>query len=201
VGFLKNRQPFGQPMKANERQEFERWAMRNKIRQLLAIKGDNGIMIKTALLGALDKQEVAYLFNEEVCANDPGCACSKLHTVERSNGLVIIIANWQHGHKRCGLKILPSRLWTSFRNLVSICEDDIKCADKTCNDSISVRFDMLHKISLRVLASTMNSEELRILTGKMPAKFMLQCLESSLDLILINYYNAWQRAHVILPVI
>ena len=78
-----------------------------KIRKIMALTGNAGLLAKVTLLAGLRAEEALYIHRAEIC-DISGCDCHKLHIADgnsiRQDGLSIIIVNWLRGDgKRCWL--------------------------------------------------------------------------------------------------
>jgi hypothetical protein len=71
----------------------------NKIKDLMAIQGEIGLTVKIGLFSGLREDEIIYIHNTEMCNNLGGCNCIKLHVIDKSNGVTIIVINWFRAHK------------------------------------------------------------------------------------------------------
>jgi intergrase/recombinase len=166
----------------------------------MSIQGDSGIAIKTALLSGLRIDELQYVYNQQVCAQD-SCECEKLHVICKSNGLAIIAINWTRKYKKCYFTILPTRLWDNFRSMVSFSESDIKNANTISKQEAGIDFAEIRKIYYSVMFGTMDANEIQVLTGKAKKEVAIDCMTQKLDLLTYKYCKAWEKFGVILPVV
>lgn len=183
-----------------DRQACKEWYIRRKARQVMSIPGDSGMALKAALLSGLRIDELQYAYNQQVCGQE-SCECEKLHVVRKPNGLCIISINWIRRHKRCYFAILPSRLWDSFRNVVSFGESDIKNANTIAKHQVSIDFAELRKIYYSVMLGAMHIDEVRVLTGKASVEAARDCLIYRVDSLAENYCKAWEKFGIVLPVL
>jgi hypothetical protein len=87
----------------------------NKIKDLMTIQGEIGLTVKIGLFTGLREEEIIYIHKTEICGNLGGCDCNKLHIVNKSNGLTVVVINWFRGHKKSYFTILPTVIWEKFR--------------------------------------------------------------------------------------
>lgn len=165
----------------------------------MSIHGDAGIAIKTALLSGLRVDELAYAYNQHICEQDY-CECKKLHVFQKPDGLTIVVVNWIRKQKKCYLAVLPSRLWNNFRSIVSFSEGDIKNANAIVKSATGDDFADIRKIYYSVMQGTMDKNEIQVLTGRANMETATHCM-THLDLLIVKYYNAWEKVGIILPVL
>ena len=49
------------------------------------MNGEIGLIVKFGLFSGLREDEMIYVYNK-ICTNLSGCACEKLHVIEKPNG-------------------------------------------------------------------------------------------------------------------
>jgi hypothetical protein len=180
--------------------------LRVKIRKIMALTGNAGLLAKVALLAGLRAEEALYIHRAEIC-DISGCDCHKLHIADGSNirqdGLSIIVVNWLRGDgKRCYFAILPTRLWQCFRDLLSLDSSDVENAEKIVKESIGIDFEQLRAFFFQVIQySTMTASALTVLNGKAGFETARDCRMHDLGSIADNYCRAWEKFGLVLPVI
>jgi hypothetical protein len=174
--------------------------LRLKIRRLMAISGAAGLTIKIALLTGLRPDEVLYMHRQEICEIQ-NCDCHKLHIVKKENGLSIVIINWFRDHKRCYLAILPTRLLSSFRDLVSFDSGDIDRAGSIVKQTVGIDFEQLRTIYCQVISNTMDINKVNVLSDKATIQDARDCVNYGLDSMVVKYQKAWEKFGLVLPVL
>src|SRR2546430_13449988 len=103
-------------------------------------------MIKVGLFSGLREDEIIYIHNTEICDNLGGCNCNKLHVIDKSNGVTIIVIDWFRAHKKCYFTILPIKIWQEFRKVANFNDVDIDVAHQITKKIASIMFVGLRKI-------------------------------------------------------
>ena len=83
----------------------------------LEIDGDIGIIIKFAFFSGLRGEEITYVHDTAICDSLAGCNCGKLHITDKKNGVSIIVLNRIVGQKHSYFTMVPTPLWSMFRDL------------------------------------------------------------------------------------
>ena len=89
----------------------------SKIEKPMTIQGDIGFIIKVGLFSGLREEEIIYSHSKEICPDNAGHKCDKLHVINKPNGMSIITLNWFRGNKQCYFFIMPTNIWKQFRSL------------------------------------------------------------------------------------
>ena len=165
----------------------------NKIRDLLAIQGDIGLTIKVGLFSGLREDEIIYMHNKEICTNLGGCSCNKMHAVNKSNGLTVVVINWFRGHKKCYFTILPTAIWEQFRNISNFTDVDIDIAHKLTKKIANIMFVELRKLHYNVMRRVMDMNEADILAGRAKSVSAKHYAMYELDKISESYAQAWEK--------
>jgi intergrase/recombinase len=168
----------------------------NKIRDLLAIQGDIGLTIKVGLFSGLREDEIIYMHNKEICTNLGGCSCNKMHAVNKSNGLTVVVINWFRGHKKCYFTILPTAIWEQFRNISNFTDVDIDVADKLTKKIANIMFVELRKLHYNVMRRVMDMNEADILAGRAKSVSAKHYAMYELDKLTDSYSQAWDKFRV-----
>lgn len=100
----------------------------NKLNCLMAIPGHIGFIVRVGVFTGLREEELYYIYNKEICDNELGCKCDKLHVINLDNKMTIIGINWIRANKKAFVTILPTSIWKDFRNLPRFDRSDIIAA-------------------------------------------------------------------------
>jgi hypothetical protein len=90
-----------------------------RVKSVLGISGELGVLIKFALYSGLRGEEITYVHNTPVCDKLSGCGCKNLHLIDK-NGYSIIVLNRVVGQKHSYFTITPTKVWESFRSLPKV---------------------------------------------------------------------------------
>lgn len=91
--------------------------LEEKLKKILELNGDLGLIIKFGLYSGLREDEMVYIYDKDICPDKTGCGCDKLHVIDKPNGNSIVLIQWHRGHKKCYFIIVPTALFKEFRNL------------------------------------------------------------------------------------
>ncbi len=165
----------------------------SKIKDLMAIQGEIGLTVKVGLFSGLREEEIIYIHKTEVCNNLGGCSCSKLHVVNKSNGLTVVIINWFRAHKKSYFTIIPTKVWEQFRNVTNFNNTDIQIAHKLTKKITDIMFVGLRKIHYNVMSRAMGMNEADILAGRAKSVSARHYAIYELDRITESYVQAWSK--------
>ena len=56
-----------------------------------------------------------YVYNKDICPDKSGCSCSKLHVIEKPNGVSVVLIQWHRGHKKCYFTLVPTKVFKAFK--------------------------------------------------------------------------------------
>jgi intergrase/recombinase len=168
----------------------------NKVKDLLKIQGEIGLTVRIGLFSGLREEEIIHIHNTEICNNLGGCDCNKLHTVNKPNGLTVVVVNWFRGHKKCYFTILPTNIWEQFRNVSNFNDVDIDVAHKLTKKIASIMFVELRKIHYNVMTRVMDINEADILAGRAKSVSARHYAIYELDRIADGYAEAWEKLGV-----
>lgn len=163
-----------------------------KIKLLMTIQGDIGLTVKVGLLTGLREDELIYTYSAEICSNQGGCNCPKLHVVSKPNGLTVVVVNWFRAHKKCYFTIMPTGVWTRFRALTSFNDSDIDIAHKMTKKVAEIKFVDLRKINYNVMCRVMEMHEADVLVGRAKSVAAKHYAIYELDNMVERYKQAWQ---------
>jgi intergrase/recombinase len=166
-----------------------------KIKLLTAIPGDVGFTIRVGLYSGLREDELVYCYSMEIC-NQGGCSCNKLHVVNKSNGMTVVVINWFRGHKKCYFTIMPTKIWQQFRSLHAFSDIDIETAHKICKRNANVKFMDLRKIHYNVMCRVMEMNEADILVGRAKSVAAKHYAMYEIDKMAERYAEGWGKATV-----
>jgi intergrase/recombinase len=168
----------------------------NKIKDLMTIQGEIGLTVKIGLFTGLREEEIIYIHKTEICGNLGGCDCNKLHIVNKSNGLTVVVINWFRGHKKSYFTILPTVIWEKFREVTTFNDVDIDVAHKLTKKIAGVMFVELRKIHYNVMSRVMDMNEADILAGRAKSVSARHYAIYELDRISDAYVQAWTKCNV-----
>ena len=57
-----------------------------KIEKLMTIQGDIGFIVKVGLFSGLREEEIIYSHSKEICPDNAGHKCDRLHVINKPNG-------------------------------------------------------------------------------------------------------------------
>jgi len=164
-----------------------------KLKKLLAIQGDFGLIVRMGLYSGLREAELVYVHDMEICANQGGCKCYKLHVINKQNGLSIVLINWFRAHKKCYFTILPTQIWSRFRDLPTFDMGNIEIAHSMTKKVAAVKFMDLRKIHYNVMCRVMEMNEADILVGRAKSVAAQHYAMYELDNMAEEYNQAWTK--------
>jgi intergrase/recombinase len=169
--------------------------IQEKINKLLVIPGDMGFVVKIGLFSGLREDEARYIHGKEICANNVGCRCDKLHVVHKQNGITGIGINWIRGNKKCYLTLMPTPLWQKFRERSSFSEAEQQAANKITKHDAGILYIAMRKIHYNVMRSNamMTFEQADVLAGRAKSTSAQFYVAYELDKMAEEYKEAWQR--------
>jgi intergrase/recombinase len=169
--------------------------IQEKISKLLAIPGDMGFVVKIGLFSGLREDEARYIHHKEICANNVGCRCDRLHVVHKNNGITGIGINWIRGNKKCYLTLMPTSLWQIFRERSSFSEAEQQAANKITKHDAGILYIAMRKIHYNVMRSNtvMTFEQADVLAGRAKSTSAQYYVAYDLDKMAEKYKEAWQR--------
>lgn len=168
------------------------------VKKLLAIPGDMGFVVKIGLFSGLREVEARYIHRKEICTNNIGCKCEKLHVVHKQNGVTAIGINWIRGNKKCYLTLMPTRLWQRFRESSSFSEAEQQAASKITKHDAGILYMQMRKIHYNVMRSNeiMSFEQADVLAGRAKSTSAQFYVAYDLDKMAERYREAWQKFEV-----
>ena len=168
--------------------------IQEKIAKLLAIPGDMGFVVKVGLFSGLREDEARYIHGKEICANNVGCRCDKLHVVHKQNGITGIGVNWIRGNKKCYLTLIPTPLWQKLRERSSFSEAEQQAANKITKHDAGILYIAMRKIHYNVMRSNgmMTFEQADVLAGRAKSTSAQFYVAYELDKM-AKYKEAWRR--------
>ena len=121
---------------------------------------------------------------------------NKLHVVNKSNGLTVVVINWFRGHKKCYFTILPTTIWQQFRNVQNFTHIDIDIAHKLAKKDANLMFIELRKLHYNVIRRSMDMNEADILAGCAKSVSAKHYAMYELDKLTEAYAQAWSKFSV-----
>ena len=172
--------------------------IQEKITKLLAIPGDMGLVVKIGLFSGLREDEARYIHGKEICVNNVGCKCDKLHVVHKQNGITGIGINWIRGNKKCYLTLMPTKLWHKFRERSTFSEAEQQAANKITKHDAGILYMAMRKIHYNVMRfyGIMTFEQADVLAGRAKSTSAQFYVAYELDKMAEKYKEAWQRFRV-----
>jgi intergrase/recombinase len=169
--------------------------LEEKLKILLEMKGEIGLIVKVGLYSGLREEELVYVYKKSICPNLAGCACDKLHVMNKANGTSIVLIQWHRGHKKCYFSIIPTNLWQEFRKLPSFDYNPhiksthayIKAKDPILN------FMWLRKAHYNAMCRVLKPFEANILAGRAKTVNARHYAMYELDSMSKNYEEAWSK--------
>jgi intergrase/recombinase len=169
--------------------------IQEKINKLLTIPGDMGFVVKVGLFSGLREDEARYIHGKQICTNNVGCRCDKLHVVQEQNGITGIGINWIRGNKKCYLTLIPTPLWQKFRERSSFSEAEQQAANKITKHDAGMLYMAMRKIHYNVMRfnGMMTFEQADVLAGRAKSTSAQFYVAYELDKMAEKYKEAWQR--------
>ena len=166
----------------------------SKIEKLMTIQGDVGFIIKVGLFSGLREEEIIYSHGREICPDNAGHKCDKLHVINKPNGMSIITLNWFRGNKQCYFFIMPTNIWNQFRSLSRFTrKEEINSAHNIVKREVGIKFMDLRKLHYNVVRNTMDPNEADVLAGRAKTVSAQHYALYQLDKMAESYKQAWQK--------
>ena len=132
--------------------------LRNSKVQFLSLEG---------LLSGLREDEMIYSHSKEICPDNAGHKCDRLHVINKSNGMTVVTLNWYRGNKQCYFFIIPTNIWDHLRRLPRFTrKEEIISAHNIVKREAGIKFMDLRKLNYNVVRNTMDPNEADILAGR-----------------------------------
>lgn len=168
----------------------------NNIKTVLQIQGDLGTIVRIALFSGLRGEEISHIHRTQVCQTTGRCNRENLHVVNKSNGLSVILINRVVGNKHSYFSILPTHLWSKFRDMSRVEHQERKALHcylmSVSKGQISLM--SLRKYHYNVLArSELKEIGADVLAGRAKSISAKHYLINELDLMTQHYRNAWTK--------
>ncbi len=169
--------------------------LQTKLKALMSIPGEIGFTVRVGLFTGLREEELYYIHDGEICANELGCKCKNLHPIKLDNGMTIIGINWVRGNKKAFVTILPTRMWQQFRTIIKFDRSDIMAAHNITKRDAEILYMGLRKIHYNVMRFNdgMNADEADALAGRAKTvsaqHYILHDLKSFTD----KYIKSWSN--------
>ena len=171
-----------------------------RVKQLFAVDGEIGTIVKFGMFSGLREDEMVYVYNKPICPDLSGCNCSKLHVIEKPNGVSIVLINWHRGNKKCYFSIIPTNNFKAFKSLDSFAyRPHIRSAHeymkaKTKDDKIT--FMWLRKAHYNVMCRSMKPFEANVLAGRAKSVDAKHYAMYELNEMSDKYVEAWNKFDV-----
>ncbi|MDN5846263.1 MAG: hypothetical protein L0H53_08330 [Candidatus Nitrosocosmicus sp.] len=174
-----------------------------RLKQLFAVDGEIGTIVKFGIFSGLREDEMVYVHKKPICTDLSGCACNKLHVIEKPQyGVSVILVQWHRGNKKCYFTIVPTNLLKDFKNLdgfeyrphITSAHQYMKA--KTKDDKIT--FMWLRKAHYNVMCRVMKPFEANVLAGRAKSVDAKHYALYELDEMADKYEQAWNKFSVAL---
>ena len=157
-----------------------------KIQELMAIEDFSGFMIKILALTGFNKEQIMILRRTKVCSSKSlSCNCGNLHFLASANFEFI----WLPGSfvAKKPYVILPHKLWTEFRQLEFLNDDDFALVDEDCKVK-GVDIKDLAEIHGIVTSYSAELQEF----DRVLAEFKLENVVNEFQVVVNSYIFAWE---------
>jgi intergrase/recombinase len=172
-----------------------------RLKQLFSIgEGEISTIIQFGIFSGLREDEMLYVYNKDTCPDRSGCSCSKLHVIEKSNGVSVVLIQWHRGHKKCYFTLVPTKVLKAFKSMDEFeYRPHIRSAHeymkvKTKDDKIT--FMWLRKAHYNVMCRVMKPFEANVLAGRAKSVDAKHYAMYELDEMSDKYAEAWKKFDV-----
>jgi intergrase/recombinase len=166
----------------------------NKIQKLMEIQGEVGFILKVGLFSGIREEEIIYSHSKDICPDNAGHKCDKLHVINKPNGMSIITLNWFRGNKQCYFFIMPTYIWKQFRDLSRFTrKEEINSAHNIVKREVGIKFMDLRKLHYNVVRNTMDPNEADVLAGRTKTVSAQHYALYQLDKMTESYKQAWEK--------
>ena len=172
-----------------------------RLKQLFSIgEGEIATIIRFGIFSGLREDEMLYVYNKDICPDRSGCSCSKLHVIEKPNGVSVILIQWHRGHKKCYFTLVPTKVLKEFKSMDEFeYRPHIRSAHeymkvKTKDDKIT--FMWLRKAHYNVMCRVMKPFEANVLAGRAKSVDAKHYAMYELDEMSDKYAEAWKKFDV-----
>ncbi len=172
--------------------------LQKMVQSLLSIgEGDIGTIVRFGIYSGLREDEMVYVHKKPVCKDKSGCACSKLHVIEKPNGMSVILIQWHRGNKKCYFTIVPTQLFRDFK-----ARDDFEYRPhiRSAHEYMKVRtkdekitFIWLRKAHYNVMCRVMKPFEANVLAGRAKSVDAKHYAMYELNEMSEKYAEAWNK--------
>lgn len=159
-------------------------------------RGELAILIRFALFSGLRGEEIAYVHDKPICNRLASCDCDNLHVANKENGMSVIVVNRIMGQKHCYFTIVPTRVWLDFRSLPKTDYEFRKFAHLRLKEVTNgeVALMDLRKFNYNVnTRSEMKEMGAEVLAGRAKTVSARHYLLNELDVLAVQYGNAWRK--------
>lgn len=172
--------------------------LQKMVQALLSVgEGDIGTIIRFGMYSGLREDEMINVYQRPICKDKSGCACSKLHVIDKPNGMSIILIQWHRGNKKCYFTIVPTQVFKDFKALedfkyrphITSAHEYMKV--RTKDDKIT--FMWLRKAHYNVMCRVMKPFEANILAGRAKSVDAKHYAMYELNEMSEKYAEAWNK--------
>jgi intergrase/recombinase len=172
--------------------------LQKMVQALLSVgEGDIGTIIRFGLYSGLREDEMIYVHQKSICSDKSGCACNKLHVIDKPNGMTVVLIQWHRGNKKCYFTIVPTQVFKDFKALdefryrphITSSHEYMKV--RTKDDKIT--FMWLRKAHYNVMCRVMKPFEANILAGRAKSVDAKHYAMYELNEMSEKYAEAWNK--------
>ena len=92
--------------------------LEERLKQLFSIgEGEISSIIKFGMFSGLREDEMIHAYNKSICPDLSGCTCTRLHVIEKPNGVSVVLIPWHRGHKKCYFTLVPTFILKAFKSM------------------------------------------------------------------------------------
>jgi hypothetical protein len=168
----------------------------NKVHEILQIEGEHSVLIRTALLAGLGKEQLLQLHKAQVCSlSFIYCNCSRLHYSLHHNDMIFLSGpERSDSNTRC-FAVMPHVLWQRFRAVESI-GSQLEGANKALEQTGTLSsFDELAQVFLDV---HFRSNVDFFLPQYLDSTSVYDAAQTAICSIINRYCLGWERQGLVL---
>lgn len=166
--------------------------LNTKVKESYSLDGEIGFFVRYGLFTGNREDELVYMKGKEICPNNLGCGCEKLHVI-RKGRFAVVVLNWFRGQKKAYFTILPSAVWDELRACKSFTMGEIQIAHKVLKAKYGLKFMDLRKLHFNAMCKVMELPQAEVLAGRANAVSARHYALYELDKMVELYEKAWER--------
>jgi intergrase/recombinase len=175
--------------------------LEERLKQLFSIgEGEISTIIKFGMFSGLREDEMIHVYNKNICPDLSGCTCTKLHVIDKPNGVSVVLIQWHRGHKKCYFTLVPTAILKVFKAMDAFeYRPHIRSAHeymkvKTKDDKIT--FMWLRKAHYNVMCRVMKPFEANVLAGRAKSVDAKHYAMYELNEMSEKYAEAWKKFNI-----